>query len=58
LIDASANSLYIPAKPLPSYSLTAGNASSALIAEILVAALIPLGLLLAALLVFRRRRHL
>ncbi len=58
LIDASKNSLYIQAKTLPSYTLNAGNATSYLLVQVLVVGLIPLGLLLAAFLVFRRRRHL
>ena len=58
LTDASKNNLYIAAKTIPNYSLNAGNATSYTIVEAVVAVFIPLGLLLAALLVFRRRRHL
>jgi ABC-type transport system involved in multi-copper enzyme maturation permease subunit len=58
LIDASKNRLYIESKTLPTYTLNAGNATSFLLVQILVVVLIPVGLLVAAFFVFRRRRHL
>ena len=58
LTDASSNSLYIKAKSLPTYTLNAGGGTAFLVTQILVVAVIPLGLLVAAYLVFRRRRHM
>jgi len=58
LIPSSEGNLLISPKQLPSYRLTAVTNTSIWVATIVTIILIPLGLLIAALVVFRKRKNL
>lgn len=56
--ESAADSLYIAAKSPPSYTVTSGSTSTNVFVALLTMILIPGALLLLALLVYRKRRHL
>jgi ABC-2 type transport system permease protein len=59
LANASADSnLYIEAKVPTSYSITSGTESARVLTSVLVMLVVPAALLLAALFVYRKRKHL
>jgi ABC-2 type transport system permease protein len=58
LVDLESDELMITAKELPSYALTGGSNTGYWIATIVCIILIPLGLLIAALVVYRRRKNM
>lgn len=59
LANASeSESLYIQAKQPPSYAISKGSASVNVFTAVLVMVLLPAALLIAALVVYRKRRHL
>ena len=58
LVDLESDELMITAKELPSYALTGGSNTGYWIATIVCIILIPLGLLITALVVYRRRKNM
>lgn len=58
LTNSDTNDLLITAKELPSYSLTNGGPTAFWFATIICVILIPIGLLITALIVYRRRKNL
>ncbi|MHB8962112.1 MAG: Gldg family protein [Saccharofermentanales bacterium] len=58
LVDLQSDELMITAKELPSYALTGGGNTAFWIATIVCIIVIPLGLLITALVVYRRRKNM
>ncbi len=58
LMNAKGNELLITAKELPSYLLTTGTNTTYWIATVVCIILIPIGLLIMALIVYRKRKNL
>jgi ABC-2 type transport system permease protein len=58
LINIEGDQLLIAPKPLPSYQLTKGNNTWFWVATIVCIIVIPLGLMIAALIVYRKRKNL